>query len=68
MFYFSEKKIDEIKNQVERNNNFDGIIFRYNNNYDENFEDDDFLLDFINDIEEMEIEKEDLYINSMINI
>lgn len=68
IFNFSEKRIDEFKNQVERNNNFDGIIFRYNNNYDENFEDDGFLSDFINDIEEIEIEKEDLYINSMINI
>lgn len=68
MFYFSEKKIDEIKNQVERDSNFDGIIFRYTNNYNEDFEDDDFLLDFINDIGKIEIEKEDLYINSMINI
>ena len=33
MFYFSEKKIDEIKNQVERDSNFDGIIFRYGNDY-----------------------------------
>ena len=68
MFYFSEKKIDEIKNQVERDSNFDGIIFRYTNNYKEDFEDDNFLLDFINDIGKIEIEKEDLYINSMINI
>ena len=68
MFYFSEKKIDEIKNQVERDSNFDGIIFRYTNNYNEDFKDDDFLLDFINDIGKIEIEKEDLYINSMINI
>lgn len=67
MFYFSEKKIDEIKNQVERDSNFDGIIFRYGNDYNEDF-DDDFLLDFIDDIEEIKIEKEDLYINSMINI
>ena len=49
MFYFSEKKIDEIKNQVERDSNFDGIIFRYGNDYNENF-DDSFLLDFIDDI------------------
>lgn len=68
MFYFSEKKIDEIKNQVERDSNFDGIIFRYANNYNKDFEDDDFLLDFINSIEEIEIEKDDLYINSMLNI
>ena len=68
IFYFSEKKIDEIKNQVERDSNFDGIIFRYTNNYKEDFEDDNFLLDFINDIGKIEIEKEDLYINSMINI
>ena len=68
IFSFSEKKLDEIKNQVERDSNFDGIIFRYTNNYNEDFEDDDFLLDFINDIEKIEIEKEDLYINSMINI
>ena len=67
MFYFSEKKIDEIKNQVERDSNFDGIIFRYSNDYNEDF-DDAFLLDFIDDIEETKIEKEDLYINSMINI
>ena len=67
MFYFSEKKIDEIKNQVERDSNFDGIIFRYGNDYNEDF-DDAFLLDFIDDIEEIEVEKEDLYINSMINI
>ena len=58
--------LNRIKNQVERDSNFDGIIFRYTNNYNEDFEDDDFLLDFINDIGE--IEKEDLYINSMINI
>ncbi|WP_432777281.1 hypothetical protein [Fusobacterium polymorphum] len=66
-FIFSEKKIDEIKNQVERDSNFDGIIFRYGNDYNEDF-DDAFLLDFIDDIEEIEVEKEDLYINSMINI
>ena len=67
MFYFSEKKIDEIKNQVERDSNFDGIIFRYGNDYNEDF-DDAFLLDFIDDIEETKIEKEDLYIDSMFNI
>lgn len=67
MFYFSEKKIDEIKNQVERDSNFDGIIFRYSNDYNEDF-DDAFLLDFIDDIEETKIEKEDLYIDSMFNI
>ena len=68
IFYFSEKKIDEIKNQVERDSNFDGIIFRYGNDYNEDFEDDDFLLDFIDSIEEIEIEKKDLYIDSMFNI
>ena len=67
MFYFSEKKIDEIKNQVERDSNFDGIIFRYGNDYNEDF-DDAFLLDFIDDIEEIKLEKEDLYIDSMFNI
>ena len=67
MFYFSEKKIDEIKNQVERDSNFDGIIFRYGNDYNEDF-DDNFLLDFIDDIEKIKIEKEDLYIDSMFNI
>ena len=56
MFYFSEKKIDEIKNQVERDSNFDGIIFRYGNDYNENF-DDAFLLDFIDDIEETKNDK-----------
>ncbi|PGH20874.1 hypothetical protein RN96_07215 [Fusobacterium polymorphum] len=68
MFYFSKKKIDEIKNQVERDSNFDGIIFRYGNDYNEDFEDDNFLLDFIDSIEEIEIEKKDLYIDSMFNI
>ena len=68
IFYISEKKIDEIKNQVERDSNFDGIIFRYGNDYNEDFEDDDFLLDFIDSIEEIEIEKKDLYIDSMFNI
>lgn len=67
MFYFSKKKIDEIKNQVERDNNFDGIIFRYNNDFEDD-KDDDFLLNFVYNIEEIEIEKEDLYIDSMFNI
>ena len=34
--------LNRIKNQVERDSNFDWIIFRYNNNYNEDFEDDDF--------------------------
>ena len=67
LFNFSEKRITDLKSQVERDNNFDGIIFRYNNDFEDD-KDDDFLLNFVDNIEEIEIEKEDLYIDSMFNI
>ena len=67
LFNFSEKRITDLKSQVERDNNFDGIIFRYNNDFEDD-KDDDFLLNFVDNIEEIEIKKEDLYIDSMFNI